>query len=243
MKVVAIIQARMGSTRLPGKVLMDLEGKPMLERIVDRVGRTRGVDTIVIATTDTATDDPLAAFCDAHRWNCFRGSTDDVLDRYYRAAVAFRADAVVRITADEPIIDPQLVDQVVARYRNHPGPIDYVSNFLPPRTFPRGQEAEIFSFAALEKSWREDDNPAWREHVDMYVHRRTDRFAVEAIHHHRDWSALRWTVDTRADLELVRTIYRHFGHDCFGWRDVLQAFEDHPQWRDINGHVRQKKAG
>jgi len=243
MNVIAMIQARMGSTRLPGKVLMNLAGEPMLARIVERVGRAESLDSIVIATTDGPSDDRLATFCDARGWNYFRGSTDDVLDRYYRAAIEYQADAIVRITADEPIIDPVLIDRVVERFLAHRGPIDYVSNFLPPRTFPRGQEVEVFSWDALERSWREDDNPAWREHVDMYIHRHPERFVVEAIHHPRDWSSLRWTVDVPADLELIRMVYHHFGHDRFGWREVLHACENHSEWRAINGHVHQKKAG
>ena len=159
-RIVAVIQARMGSTRLPGKVLKPLAGQPVLARVVDRVRRARHVDEVVVATTTLPADDVLADLCRTRGWACERGSEEDLLDRYHAAAAAHHADAVVRITSDCPVIDPGVVDRVVEAFLVQP--CDYASNTLEPRTFPRGLDTEVFSQAALELAWREDDNPVWR---------------------------------------------------------------------------------
>ena len=238
-KVVAIIQARMGSTRLPGKVLLDLAGKPMLERVVNRVGRARRIDELVVATTTQPGDDRLAEFCGARAWPFFRGSESDVLDRYYHAARKFGAQTVVRITSDCPLIEPEMIDRVVAELED--GASDYACNILPRRTFPRGLDVEAFTFEALERSWREDTNPAWREHVTTYIQRHPELFRIRGVLNEVDYSSHRWTVDTPEDLELVRKIYHHFGHDDFSWHDVLKLLESHPAWSKINRHIEQKK--
>jgi spore coat polysaccharide biosynthesis protein SpsF (cytidylyltransferase family) len=165
MRTVAIIQARMGSTRLPGKVLMDLAGEPMLVRVVNRVRRAERLDEVVVATTASPSDDPIFEGCRQRGWAVERGSEKDVLDRYYRAARAHHADVVVRITADCPFVDAGLIDQVVGAFLG--GGYDYVSNVLEPRTYPRGLDVEVFRFSALEKAWQEDRDPSWREHVTL----------------------------------------------------------------------------
>lgn len=239
MKTVAIIQARMGSTRLPGKVLQDLAGEPMLVRVVNRTRRARRIDEVVIATTDLPRDDELERLCASRRWLCHRGSEDDVLDRYYQAARRFGADVVVRITSDCPLIEPEVVDQVVSAYAAPP-PVDYASNVLPERTFPRGLDVEAFGFALLARLWRECRDPAAREHVTEQVFRTPGRFRVRNVTSPRDLSHWRWTVDTPDDLLLVRKIYEHFGGDAFSWHEVLAVLAEHPEWRAINAHVEQK---
>jgi spore coat polysaccharide biosynthesis protein SpsF len=240
MKIVAIVQARMGSTRLPGKVRMDIAGEPMLTRVMNRLQRAQRLDEVRIATTTNDADDVLESFCRTNGWPVSRGSEDDVLDRYHRAAIAAGADHVVRVTSDCPLIDPGVVDDVVAAYLAELPEIDYAANTLPPRTFPRGLDVEVFSFAALLAAAENDANPAWREHVTPYLYRtpgiRTLRIANDVDH-----SDLRWTVDTPEDLQFVREVYARFGDDRFSWRDVLELIEAEPELSEINRDIRQKE--
>jgi spore coat polysaccharide biosynthesis protein SpsF len=240
MRVVAIIQARMGSTRLPGKVMLELSGEPMLARGVERVARAWTLSGVVVATTDQPGDEAIVELCAERGWSCFRGSEEDVLDRYYRAALAHQADVVVRITSDCPLIEPEVVDQVVQEFLDGQPEVDYASNIYPQRTFPRGLDAEVMRFDVLERAWRADDNPAWREHVTQYVQRNPDLFHIRGVTDKVDHSHIRWTVDTPEDLAFVRCIYDHFGHDRFSWREVLAVLEQHPEWLEINQHVQQK---
>ena len=240
MKVIAIIQARMGSTRLPGKVLMDLAGKPMLERVVRRCQRAASLDEVIVATTDKTSDDPIAEFCASRNWPCFRGSEDDVLDRYYQTALWSKAGVIARITSDCPLIDPEVIDRCVKEFRDNPG-TDYASNCLSPRTFPRGLDVEVFSFAALERAWREDNNPAWREHVTLFIERHPEIFQTRAVVNDVGYSHLRWCVDTPEDLDLVRRIYEAFHQEDFSWREVLTVLGQNPQWLELNSAVVQKE--
>jgi spore coat polysaccharide biosynthesis protein SpsF len=240
MKTVAIIQARMGSSRLPGKVLLDLAGEPMLARVVSRVRRARTLEGFIIATTTEPSDDALAALCDERGWPCFRGSRDDVLDRYYRAARQCGAEVIVRITSDCPLIDPEVIDLVVGEFLRRWPRVQYATTDEPRRSFPRGLDTEVFDFASLERAWREDRNPAWREHVTPYLYRRQDLFTLHNVVHHTDCSAYRWTVDTPEDAEFVRRVYESFGHDDFRWQDVLSLLQRRPELREINRHVTQK---
>lgn len=239
MKTVAIVQARMGSSRLPGKVFQDIAGAPMLRRVMDRLGRARELDAIVVATTIEPGDAAIEEFCRDAGWMCSRGSETDVLDRYYHAARDAKAGVVVRITSDCPLIDPELVDAIVTTYRARPE-LDYLSNTIGRRSFPRGLDVEVFSFAALKRAWNEDGDAAWREHVTPYIYRRTDRFRCDTFEQETDHSDRRWTVDTSEDLELVRRIYEHFGHDEFTWQAALQACSQHPEWAELNHHIEQK---
>lgn len=241
MNVVAIIQAHMGSTRLLGKVMKELAGEPMLARVVNRTQRAQTLDSVVVATTAQPDDDAIAELCAEHGWPCFRGSEKDVLDRYYHASVAHKVDVVVRITSDCPLIDPEIVDRVVQEFLDSRC-LDYVSNTLSPRTFPRGLDVEVMAFDALERAWHEDDNPARREHVTPYIYRHPEKFKLHAVTSDVDYSHMRWTVDTSEDLAFVRKIYEHFGNDRFSWRDVLRVLEEHPEWVEINWYVVQKEA-
>lgn len=240
MKTLAIIQARMTSTRLPGKVLLDLAGKPMLVRVLNRVRRARTLTDTVVATSTESADDPIARLCAARNWPCVRGSCDDVLDRFYQAARQHQADVIVRITSDCPLIESAIIDLVVTRFLVQE-PVDYASNnSLLPLTFPRGLDVEVMSFAALQDAWQNDHDPASREHVTPYLYHHPEQFRLAGVFHHRDLSHLRWTVDTPDDLILVRKVYEFFGDDCFNWYQVLDLLEQHPEWLSINRHVRQK---
>jgi len=242
MKIAAIIQARMGSTRLPGKVFVDLEGEPMLVRVVNRVERAAALDLVIVATTVEPADDQIAEFCVARGWPCFRGSQNDVLDRYYNAAVAHEVDAVVRITSDCPLIEPVIIDRVVERYRINQTEIDYVTNSrLTPLTFPRGLDTELMSFEILKRTWTEAKEPSEREHVTLYIYKHPEIFNINKLDNDVDYSYMRWAIDTKEDLEFVRNIYRYFGHDRFSFQQVLAVLEQHPEWLEINKHVRQKE--
>jgi spore coat polysaccharide biosynthesis protein SpsF len=234
----AIIQARMSSTRLPGKVLLDLAGEPMLARVVERTRRAQTIDRVIVATTVEPEDEPIVALCRARGWAVSRGSRDDVLDRYYQAAVADRADPIVRITSDCPLIDPGAIDLVVRRLT--PG-VDYASNINPRRSYPRGLDVEAFPFAALSTAWQETRDPSSREHVTPFFYRHPERFRLALVESDRPESAdQRWSVDTPEDYELMRRITEHFGKNDFGWLDVLQLLDAHPDWIELNRHIAQK---
>lgn len=240
MKVVGIIQARRGSTRLPSKVMLDLAGEPMLVRNVTRAQRAETLESTVVATTILPEDDSIARLCAERGWICFRGSENDLLDRYYRAALAHDADAVVRITSDCPLIDSTVVDQVVELFIEDQPDVQYASNIFPNRTFPRGLDVEVIRFDALETAWRNDHNQAWREHVSSYIQRHAEQFSIRCVKNGIDYSHLRWTVDTHEDLELARRVYDHFGDDSFSYQEVLALLERFPEWSEINHHVAQK---
>lgn len=241
LRVVAIIQARMGSTRLPGKALIDIDGTPMLFRVVNRLQRCKNLDEIVVATTKEESDDLLELACDEREVKCIRGSTDDVLDRYHQAATYFHADVVVRITSDCPLIDPELVDLLVKLFLDSNGRLDYVSNVVAPRTYPRGLDAEVLSSKALHKAWKEDDNPNLREHVTQYILRNPARFKIVGVFNDQDLSYMRWTVDTLQDLSFVRCVLMLLKDDDFSWKDLIDHLKNHPELLSINKMVEQKK--
>ncbi len=239
MKTVAIIQARMGSTRLPGKVMLEIAGRPMLDCVVSRVEKSRTIDDVLIATTTSDTEEPILELCERSNWDYYRGEEHDVLDRYYRAAMECGAETVVRVTSDCPLIDPGLIDKVVETY--YSAEVDYASNNLPPRTYPRGLDAEVMSFEVVKQAWKRDHNPDWREHVTPYIYRNPDEFSLIAVRNDVDYSYHRWTVDTESDLELVRKIFGVFQGLDFSWLDVVSLLEDNPKWLEINQDVKQKE--
>jgi spore coat polysaccharide biosynthesis protein SpsF len=209
MTIVAIIQARMGSTRLPGKVLRDLAGAPLLERVVRRAEAVEGVGAVVVATSVNPADDAIEALCDAMAWLCFRGDEQDVLQRYLDAATRYEADQVVRITADCPFLCSSEAARLVAHHLASGA--DYSHNLTVWGSgMPLGTGAEVFTFGALERSARDGHEPHHREHVDEYVYEHPEIFRIEALEappalHYPDH---RLTVDTAQDLELARSIYR-----------------------------------
>jgi len=237
-KTVVIIQARMTSTRLPGKVLKDVLGKPLLGYQLERVGRCRTVDEIVVATTVNATDDPVAEFVTGEGLRVWRGSEADVLSRYAEAAEMAGADLVVRLTADCPLIDPALVDQVVETLRDSNPPLDYVSNTTP-RTLPMGLDAEGIRGTALMAAHREAEARQEREHVTPFLYNHKDRFACHYLLHEPPITGHRWTVDHPEDFELVRRILEALYpvNPAFTYQDVLALLEQHPDWPSINRGV------
>jgi len=233
LNVVAIIQARMGSTRLPGKILADIEGRPMLWHIANRVRRATTVRRLVIATSTARSDDVVGEFCRAHEIACFRGSETDLLDRYYRAARESAADTVVRVTSDCPLIDPQVIDRIVSVFFAEK--CDYATNTIR-YTYPDGLDTEVFSFAALESAWRQAARPADREHVTPFL-KTSGLFRVCNVENEIDLSKrnLRWTVDEPSDLEFARAVYARLRRrGVFGYRDVVRLQEEEPDLHQIN---------
>jgi spore coat polysaccharide biosynthesis protein SpsF len=242
MRTVAIIQARMSSSRLPGKVLLDLGGEPMLVRVIERARRAKTIDEVAVATTTDPSDDPLEALCRDRGYAVYRGSMFDVLDRFYGAARQLNADVIVRITADCPVIDPDVIDQVVNAFHEHK--VDFAANRLPPpwkRTWPIGLDTEVCGFTGLELAWKEARLPYEREHVMPYFYDEPGRFRTIVIEHEPDYGGQRWTVDTAEDLRLLNIIFEHFqGQDTFTWRDVLSLVQNEPELAQINAGVRHK---
>ena len=232
-KTVAIIQARMGSSRLPGKVLLDLGGQSMLARTLNRTGRAAGLDELVVATTTDKGDDALQKFCERAGYACFRGNAYDVLDRYYQCTKMVAAETVVRITADCPFIAPEEITRLLKVYQK--GEYDFVANRLPPpfkRTTPIGMDTEIVSFKNLERAWQEAKEPYEREHVMPYFYDTPGRFRVKLVQHQPSLGHLRFTVDTPEDLALAREIFAAFGNrDDFTLAELLAANALHPEWQ------------
>ncbi|HUI89688.1 MAG TPA: glycosyltransferase family protein [Anaerolineales bacterium] len=256
-RVVAIIQGRMSSSRLPGKILARIAGQPMLQRVFVRTSRAAAVNETIFATTTDSSDDPVAEYCSFSGIPFTRGSLYDVLDRYYRAAKESKADIVARITADCPVIDPALIDDVVNTLID--GKYDFVCNRLPPpwhRTYPIGLDTEACTFRALATAWQEAKEPQHREHAMPYFYegvelRRQSRtleaglsprgFKVALLHHTTDFGDYRWTVDTPEDLEFMRQVYSRFeGRDDFSWKEVLDLVHNEPALMQINAGVKHK---
>jgi spore coat polysaccharide biosynthesis protein SpsF len=237
--VVAIIQARMGSSRLPGKVLKDICGEPAIIREVVRVRRAQTIGQVVVATTTDPGDDPVLAVCRARGIPCFRGDIHDVLDRYYRAAQLFKAETIVRLTGDCPVIDPQEIDRTVRAFFESGA--DFAANRLPPpwkRTTPIGMDTEVVSFDNLERAWHEAESKHAREHVMPYFYEQEGRFKVVLADHDPDLGSYRLTVDTPEDLALIRKLYAHFeGGDAFSLHDLIAVLNNHPEWMALNAQV------
>jgi glutamate-1-semialdehyde 2,1-aminomutase len=226
MKTVAIVQARMGSTRLPNKVMKSISDKPMIEMLLRRLARSQEVDEIVVATSEDPGNQPLTECVRALGYRCFVGSENDVLDRYYKAGQMAGAVTVVRITGDCPLVDATLVDEAIRRFKD--AGVDYLSN-VAPATYPDGLDIEVFSFKALERAACETDKQFDREHVTPYL-REGDRFRQAGIQNDEDLSALRWTVDELADFDVVSKVFAHFAPDTdFTWRQVLELQRRQPQ--------------
>jgi spore coat polysaccharide biosynthesis protein SpsF len=237
-RVVAIVQARMGSTRLPGKALVDIAGQPMLAHVMERASRATRVDAVCVATTTSPADDAIVALADARGWPCVRGDENDVLSRYALAAQATAAEVVVRITSDCPLLDASVVDAVLEKLGATGA--DYASNTQPPRTFPHGVDVEAFSAEALRAADAEDARPEWREHVTPYLYRTEGRFTLTRVDSDDDFSDQRWTVDTPEDLALVRRIHAELGPDAARLGPVRQWLRAHPEVAGMNRDVKQK---
>jgi spore coat polysaccharide biosynthesis protein SpsF (cytidylyltransferase family) len=223
----------MGSTRLPGKVMMEICGRPMLWHVIHRLRHAERLDSIVVATSEQMIDDEIEEFCRAEKVPCFRGSEKDVLDRYYQAAKWIGADVIVRITADCPLIDPEVVDSVVNKYLECE--CDYASN-SELRTYPDGLDTEVFSFNALKRAWSEARMMSEREHVTPYIRNNKIIFTSADVFQERDLSTLRWTVDEPEDIEFVRNIYeRLYRSDrVFLMDEVVNLLREDPKLLEIN---------
>jgi spore coat polysaccharide biosynthesis protein SpsF len=233
MRIVAIIQARMGASRFPNKVLSNIEGKTMLERVVTRVQKSKVIATVV-ATTRNPIDDAIEKLCKDKGWTVFRGDESDVLDRFYWASIVYDADVIVRICADCPLIDPEVINYCIDWYLNRK--VDYVSNKIP-HSYPLGLDVEVVRFSALRRAFEEDRN--WREHVTPYIYKNPGKFTLLPVMNAIDLSGNRWTVDTPQDLEFIRKIYGHFRRDNFSWLEVIELLNKHPEWCEINKDVKQ----
>ena len=239
-KVVAIIQARMGSERLPNKVLLDIEGQSMLERVVRRVQQATKIKKVVVATTTNPNDKAVADAAKKLGVGVCRGSEEDVLDRFHDAADSYEADVIVRVCADSPFIDPAVIDEAIEAYLHSRPPVDYASNKLSP-TYPLGLDVEVFSRDALERTWREASASFERAHVTVYIYQNPSAFGLLPVATSRNLHAMRWTVDTPEDLEFARQIFRRLeGRNDFSWLDVVSIVEAEPQIAHINSHLRPK---
>ena len=233
-RVAVFIQARMGSTRLPGKVLMPLAGRPVLEHVIERV-KASGVGEPFVVTTFSAKDLPIVAYCAEHGIRVFCGSENDVLDRFWQAAKLLEIEHVVRITADCPILDPEVVRRVVDVHLESGA--DYSSN-VQVETFPDGLDAEVFSKASLKKAWYEAKLPSEREHVTPYIRKNPEIFAHSDVRNDEDLSGMRWTLDNSDDYEFLTAIFSEL-KECsgFGMSDVLRVLRGRPGIASINGGI------
>lgn len=240
--IVAIIQARMGSSRLQGKVMKDICGKTVLAHDIERVKQAKLITDIVIATTKSPNDDIIVAEAINNGVKAYRGSEEDVLSRYYEAAVENKADVVVRITSDCPLLDPYLLDEMISYYLENK--YDLVTNAgsdLTKRTYPRGLDVEIFSFAYLKKAYEKAQKPYQREHVTPYIYENSSN--IYYYQNSRDDSKYRWTLDTEEDFQLIKEIYKNLykGKHNFYFQDILDLFKRKPELFEININVEQKK--
>ena len=236
MRIGAIVQARMGS-RLPGKVLLEAAGKTLLEHLMGRLGESRRLDFIVVATSTSAQDDCIDALCRARRFVCFRGSEQDVLDRYYQAARAFRMDVVVRITADCPLIDPDVMDEIVGRFLDARGSYDLVTN-RHPLTFPDGLDVDVMSFEGLSQAWANATTPAQREHTVPYFWEAGLR-VLNVEHPANLFLTHRWTLDYWEDYLLIKAVLEALDRPGRAARmdEILAWLAAHPEVSGLNAHL------
>ena len=223
-RILGILQARVSSSRLPGKVLLPILGQPMLVRQLERLDRCRTIDRLLVATSTDGSDDTLAVACEHRGVACFRGHLLDVLDRFVHAARPYRPEIVVRLTGDCPLADPIMIDDVIGFFES--GDYDYVSNFVPP-TFPDGLDVEVMRFAALEDAAREASLPSHREHVTPFLRAHPERYRLGNLAGPVDLSHLRWTVDEPEDVEFVRGVYERLypAKPDFTTQDILELLD------------------
>lgn len=238
MKIVTVIQARTGSSRLPNKVLMPLAGKSLLERMIERVSYSELKGNIVVATTLEESDNIIEEICAKNNFHLYRGSTEDLLDRHYKAAKMFNADAVVKIPSDCPLIDFRIIDKVIDIFIKNSDKYDFVSN-LHPATYPDGNDVEIMHFSILEIAWRNAKRKLEREHTTPYIWENPDKFRIGNV----EWEtglnysmSYRFTIDYPEDYEFIKKVYDELYHKNpkFGLSEILSLLEEKPEIKKIN---------
>jgi spore coat polysaccharide biosynthesis protein SpsF len=241
-RVLAIVQARTKSTRLPGKVLALIHGEPMLAWVVDRARLARMLDEVVVATTTDESDDEIVHLCTTRDIRFYRGDPEDVLDRYWNTAETFNADIIVRLTADCPLLDPDLIDETVRILMEAETPVDFVATRLPwERTYPIGLDVEACTREVLGVAWHEANETYQREHVMPFIYENPERFQILLLNADKDYGDLRWTVDTKEDLDFVREIASRLpDRSSFRWRDILSLINEDPTLKTINAGVKHK---
>jgi spore coat polysaccharide biosynthesis protein SpsF len=240
-RILTIVQARMGSSRLPGKVLLPLAGKPLLYRMVERVRRSRLCGQVVVAMTTDAEDDMLEELCQQEGMDYFRGHPLDLLDRHYQTATRYQADIVLKIPSDCPLIDPQVIDRVIQFYLDHEGQYDFVSN-LHPATYPDGNDVEIMTLNALKAAWKNAGKPLEREHTTPYIWDNTDLFRVANVAWEtgKDYSMTqRWTIDYPEDYHFIRAVYNELftSNPDFGLNEILELMRKREDIFRLNSHL------
>jgi spore coat polysaccharide biosynthesis protein SpsF len=242
LKVVIIVQARTGSTRLPGKILKKVEGRPLLSYQIERLRKVENANELVIATTTKSNDDEIVSLCDSMKCSYFRGSEHNVLSRYYNAAIKFKADCIVRINSDCPLIDYSVVEEIIEYYINNFPNYDYVSNILE-KSYPIGMHTEIFSFDALNIANKKSFDKDEREHVTPYIYRNKDIFKLKSIKMFKDLSDYRLTVDYPEDFEVIKKIISDIypKKKYFNMHDIVSYLDDNIELKDINSNIEKKQ--
>lgn len=243
--IVIIVQARMGSTRLPGKVMMPIRTRPLLYYIINQIKHCKLVDNIVIATTVSDQDNQLVKYIESLGTNVFRGNEEDVLDRYYHCAKQYNADKIVRVTSDCPLIDPEIIDECILEFEKND--LDYLSNVnkkigkqwvYHPSGYPSGFAAEIFSFSALEKAWKLSKKLSEREHVSQFILNNPNKFKIGNIENHEDFSHIRLTVDHQIDFDLIKIVIEHFPEgEIFKMKNIIDFLNQNKKLMQLNAHI------
>lgn len=238
--ILAILQARISSSRLPGKVVKKILGKEMILYEIERLQQSKYIDKLVLATSIESTDDDLEDICNRNKIECFRGSLNDVLDRYYKCALSFNAKHVVRITGDCPLIDSEVVDKVIFEHLDSKS--DYTSNTNPP-TYPDGLDVEVMRFSVLEEAWKKATLKSEREHVTLYIRNNSNKFRQKNVENDKDLSNMRWTVDEPEDFEFVNNIISNlYLHNyAFNKNDILKYLDNHPEIKYLNSGFRRNE--
>ena len=241
----AIIQARMGSTRLPGKIMMSVRDKPLLHYVINQVLQSKKIDKLIIATTNLPQDDEIVKFVDLYGIKVFRGSEEDVLDRYFHCAKELNLDIIVRITSDCPLIDPEIIDKCVEKFENEN--FDYLSNvnknidgdwIYNPCGFPSGFAVEVFTFNALENAWKNAKKLSDREHVTQYILDNPKKFKIGGLENQEDFSDLRLTLDHQVDFDLIKLVIENFPDgEIYNLKKIISFFDDNSHLKLINSHI------
>ncbi|MFT4552878.1 MAG: spore coat polysaccharide biosynthesis protein SpsF [Chlamydiales bacterium] len=239
-EIVLIHQARMMSTRLPGKVLLEIDGRPLIEYSLERLRQAPSICKIVVATTNNPKDEAIVEYCKSHDIDFYRGDEDDVLSRYYEAAKAYQADYIIRTTSDCPLIDPDVIEKIIKAYFDAEN-ADYASNMLK-ETYPLGMCVEIFSMEILEEAYQKATERYEKEHVTPYIYMHPEKFSLLSVEQDEDLSFHRWTVDTVQDFNFVEKVIFHLKEkeNPFSMKTVLEILKEHPEYMEINRKIKQK---